>query len=358
MDDIDRYYQLLNVKPGASLEEIKQAYRTLALLWHPDRYPADSHIQYHVRKFKEMNYGYDRLMTLLGDLETFSTYPVISPPPLTTSSLRHTYSARIPRPRLSQTSEPETSDELIPWGWLTGAFFSYTLVGWILGYLDIYPGTWLLVPLVWVGLSLEASYGSQTQYPWLISLMIAGGIAGAIAGSQAGGLITAIAWAIAGTALGSIIGSDSNSRTIIWGFSFTGILAIAGWVAGAETGNGLGSLIGGIIGSSTGWIIGIISDAMFQVKKRGGVGSWFGFQLGAWLGAWSGAGSGAVRAAIANTGLDAIVGAWGAIAIIFGVVAQMVAGEKLLVSFNKFYTALILVSISGLGLTLGKLLSN
>ncbi|WP_237766142.1 DnaJ domain-containing protein [Arthrospira platensis] len=46
MDDIDRYYQLLNVKPGASLQEIKQAYRTLALLWHPDRYPADSHIQY------------------------------------------------------------------------------------------------------------------------------------------------------------------------------------------------------------------------------------------------------------------------------------------------------------------------
>ncbi|MDT9196601.1 J domain-containing protein [Limnospira fusiformis KN01] len=357
MDDIDRYYQLLNVKPGASLEEIKQAYRTLALLWHPDRYPADSHIQYQAtEKFKEINYAYDRLMTLLRD-PNFSPYPVISPPP-PTPPVTATPIQPPPRPPKVNPRETETSDELIPWGWLTGAFFSYTLVGWILGYLDIYPGTWLLVALVWVGLSLEASYGSQTQYPWLISLMIAGGIAGAIAGSQAGGLITAIAWAIAGTALGSIIGSDSNSRTIIWGFSFTGILAIAGWVAGAETGNGLGSLIGGIIGSSTGWIIGIISDAMFQVKKRGGVGSWFGFQLGAWLGAWSGAGSRAVRAAIANTGLDAIVGAWGAIAIIFGVVAQMVAGEKLLVSFNKFYTALILVSISGLGLTLGKLLSN
>lgn len=352
MDDIDHYYQILNIKPGASLPEIKQAYRTLALTWHPDRYPTNSQIQEQAtEKFKEINYAYNRLQTLLNQ-PNFSPSPAISKSP-PTPPIRHTTT-----PQKVDPLQPEETEELIPWGWLTGVFLSYALMGWILEYLTIPPWTWLLVILVWVILSLEASYGSQTQYPWLISLMLAGGIGGWIAGSQAGGIITAIAWGIAGTSLGSIIGSDSNSRVIIWGFSFSGILAIAGWVAGAETGNGLLSLMGGIIGSSTGWIIGIIADAMFRVKKRNGVGGWFGFQLGAWLGAWSGAGSGSVIEAIAKTGLDAIVGAWGAIAVISGVVAQMVAGEKLIISFNKFYTALILVSISGLGLALGKLLAS
>ena len=33
------YYQLLGITPGASKEEIKQAYRAMSLKWHPDRNP-------------------------------------------------------------------------------------------------------------------------------------------------------------------------------------------------------------------------------------------------------------------------------------------------------------------------------
>jgi curved DNA-binding protein CbpA len=41
MSDFERYYRVLGLKPGASLEEINQAYRQLAFQWHPDRLPKD-----------------------------------------------------------------------------------------------------------------------------------------------------------------------------------------------------------------------------------------------------------------------------------------------------------------------------
>ena len=50
---------------------------------------------------------------------------------------------------------------------------------------------------------------------------------------------------------------------------------------------------------------------------------------------------------------EVIIAAWGAIAVVAGVVAQMVAGEKLLASYNGFYTFSILAITSGLGLSFG-----
>jgi len=37
MSDLKRYYDALGVKPGASLEQINQAYKDLVMVWHPDR---------------------------------------------------------------------------------------------------------------------------------------------------------------------------------------------------------------------------------------------------------------------------------------------------------------------------------
>lgn len=35
------YYHILNISPHASDEDVRRAYRTLAMRWHPDRNPND-----------------------------------------------------------------------------------------------------------------------------------------------------------------------------------------------------------------------------------------------------------------------------------------------------------------------------
>ncbi|NTV10767.1 MAG: DnaJ domain-containing protein [Zoogloea sp.] len=50
-------YAILGLKHGASLEEVRRAYKRLAMRWHPDRNPApDAHAQ-----FSEIRSAYDRL---------------------------------------------------------------------------------------------------------------------------------------------------------------------------------------------------------------------------------------------------------------------------------------------------------
>ena len=52
------YYEALGVKRGASAEEIKKAFRTLAMKFHPDRNSGDGTAEH---RFKELNEAYDVL---------------------------------------------------------------------------------------------------------------------------------------------------------------------------------------------------------------------------------------------------------------------------------------------------------
>src|SRR5437588_3263835 len=53
------YYEVLGISRGTSEEEIKRAYRKLAVKFHPDKNPEDSHAE---EKFKELGEAYDVLM--------------------------------------------------------------------------------------------------------------------------------------------------------------------------------------------------------------------------------------------------------------------------------------------------------
>ena len=52
------YYEVLGVSKGASADEIKKAYRKLALQYHPDRNPGSKEAE---EKFKEAAEAYDVL---------------------------------------------------------------------------------------------------------------------------------------------------------------------------------------------------------------------------------------------------------------------------------------------------------
>jgi molecular chaperone DnaJ len=53
------YYEVLGVTRSASQEEVKRAYRKLAVQFHPDKNPNDAHAE---EKFKELGEAYDVLM--------------------------------------------------------------------------------------------------------------------------------------------------------------------------------------------------------------------------------------------------------------------------------------------------------
>ena len=52
------YYEVLGIQKGADKDEIKKAYRKLAIKYHPDRNPGDKEAE---EKFKEATEAYEIL---------------------------------------------------------------------------------------------------------------------------------------------------------------------------------------------------------------------------------------------------------------------------------------------------------
>lgn len=63
MNDLEKYYEILEISPDASVDEIKEAFRQLAQIWHPDRYAYNPRLQEKAEsKFKDINLAYQKLM--------------------------------------------------------------------------------------------------------------------------------------------------------------------------------------------------------------------------------------------------------------------------------------------------------
>lgn len=62
MADLSAYYRVLDLQPGASMAEVKTAWRDLAQVWHPDRFTGNERLQKKAEEaLKEINEAYHRL---------------------------------------------------------------------------------------------------------------------------------------------------------------------------------------------------------------------------------------------------------------------------------------------------------
>ena len=72
--ELERYYRILELEPGATLEQINQAYKDLVFVWHPDRLPKDNPRLQHKahEKLKLFNEARDQLRSFRDNQPTRS----------------------------------------------------------------------------------------------------------------------------------------------------------------------------------------------------------------------------------------------------------------------------------------------
>ena len=71
-DEIKECYRLFDLEPGAEAEAVKQAYRELLKVWHPDRFPDAKFQKRATEKTKALNEGYQKITAYLSGTDTES----------------------------------------------------------------------------------------------------------------------------------------------------------------------------------------------------------------------------------------------------------------------------------------------
>ncbi|HEX7176170.1 MAG TPA: DnaJ domain-containing protein, partial [Pyrinomonadaceae bacterium] len=84
---LEKYYGVLGLKPDASEQEVKNAYRDLAKVWHPDRFAHDPRLQQKAQeKLKEINEAYEAINSPASGRRHRARRPTPPPPSSSTST--------------------------------------------------------------------------------------------------------------------------------------------------------------------------------------------------------------------------------------------------------------------------------
>src|SRR3981081_4481324 len=75
--ELERCSQLLDLEPGASLDQVKLSYREQVKIYHPDRFEGDPKLQQKTQeKLKSINLAYERLCNLLEGASQLRPQPL------------------------------------------------------------------------------------------------------------------------------------------------------------------------------------------------------------------------------------------------------------------------------------------
>jgi hypothetical protein len=70
MTSTEQCYQVLDLEPGASIEELKESYRDLVTVWHPDRFTNNPRLKQKAEnKLKSINISHEYLLDIISGKE-------------------------------------------------------------------------------------------------------------------------------------------------------------------------------------------------------------------------------------------------------------------------------------------------
>jgi hypothetical protein len=85
MENLNRYFEILEIEPGTSFDKVKNVYRDLVKVWHPDRFSHDPHLQLKAQeKLKQIVMAYK-------SLENYYAKYDYNPPPLVDINFQDSY---------------------------------------------------------------------------------------------------------------------------------------------------------------------------------------------------------------------------------------------------------------------------
>ena len=62
MNNLEQCYEVLGISSNSAIDEIKQAYRDLTQVWHPDRYAHSTRLQQRAEaQLKTINLAYEKI---------------------------------------------------------------------------------------------------------------------------------------------------------------------------------------------------------------------------------------------------------------------------------------------------------
>ena len=107
---MEQYFEILKLKPGASIEDVKRAYKVQVKIWHPDRFPTESpRLQKKAHEmFQKVTAAYKKINE---DYISHKYNPVSS---RRKESRRHKQTSKNPSPPPTDTSPKEPKSEPIP----------------------------------------------------------------------------------------------------------------------------------------------------------------------------------------------------------------------------------------------------